>query len=636
MSASLKNSARPVRFQLPALPIPVQAILVVMFLVVPQVWILVLLHREPPSSVMGIEHTEYSIDSATEPPAADAPWQALDLPDDWFRNHEAVPIIWYRMTLRLADAGPPSPVVYLPSVNMNAAVYVNGVFIGDGGRFTEPTARNWNRPLYFEIPRSLLKPGINTLAIRLKADPPGSGLLGKVYFGDRSVLEPIYQQRFFIRVNLVWGIVIGLGLLFLFFGAVWLMRPQDTMYGWFSLIQLVWVFQTLNFLLVDIPLSAPLWDWLTRYGCLSLLVAFSIIFVNRFIGRPQPRVEAGFALLYAVIMLILLIIETQTFYWLARRIMSPCLLAGGLYLCYRLWYAFRVDGKPEYGIVLLSGFVTTLFSASDALMANQLWSRLHGFSKQYGALLETMIFSWFLIRRFVTALNEAETLSKELEQRVQDKHQELEHNYRKLHSMERERALAEERERLMQDMHDGVGGQLVGALTLLDRDQLSVTQIREHLRNSLTDLRMVIDSLDPEIQDLPTLLGTLRLRLRPQLDAAQVKLLWQVTDLPPLSHFGPRKALHVIRILQEAITNSLKHSGAKTLRIRTGESEQAGQPGVWIEIADDGSGFHSEFPALKNGGRGLVNMRARAASLNAQLSISGAEPGATVLLWLPR
>ena len=631
------TSTTSARFRLPVLPIPAQAALVVMFLVIPQAWILSLLHREPPAIVLEIARAEFIADSATDPPpAADARWQSQDLPDDWFRNHGTVDFIWYRMTLDLAGGWPETPVVYLPSVNMNAAVFMNDAFIGAGGRFTDPTARNWNRPLLFEIPATLLQPGANTLAIRLKADPPGSGLLGKVYFGDRSILEPVYQQRFFIRVNLVWGIVIGLTLLFLFFGAVWLMRPQDTLYGWFALIELVWVFQTLNFLLVNIPIPSPLWDWLTRYGCLCLLVSFSIIFVNRFIGRPQPRVEAGFALVYATVMLGLLIIDTQTFYLLARRIMSPCLLVGALYLSYRLWYALRTDRKPEYGLVLLTALVTTVFSASDALMANQLWSRLHGFSKQYGALLETMIFSWFLIRRFVNALNEAETLSRELEQRVQEKHRELENNYRKLRDLERERALSEERERLMQDMHDGVGGQLVSALTMLDRDHLSVAQIRDHLRNSLTDLRMVIDSLDPEIQDLPTLLGTLRLRLRQQLEAAQVKLLWQVTDLPPIDNFGPRKALHVIRIVQEAITNSLKHSGAKTIRVSTGESDnRAGQAGVWLEVADDGVGLGSESSAAHNGRRGLANMRTRAASLDAKLTVSGSERGTTVRLWLP-
>jgi len=624
-------------FRLPLLPVSAQAVLVIMFLVIPQVWILSLLHQEPPATALALEHTEFIADNASVlPPASDARWQSQDLPDDWLRNHGTVAFIWYRMALDLTNGWPQTPVVYLPSVNMNAAVFMNGKFIGDGGRFTDPTARNWNRPLLFEIPVSLLQPGVNTLAIRLKADPPGSGLLGKVYFGDRSLLEPVYQQRFFIRVNLVWGIVIGLTLLFLFFGAVWLMRPQETMYGWFALIELVWVFQTLNFLLVDIPFSAPLWDWLTRYGCLCLLVSFSIIFVNRYIGRPQPRVEAGFALVYATVMLGLLIIDTETFYLLGRRIMSPFLLVGALYLSYRLWYAFRTDRKPEYGLVLLTALVTTVFSASDALMANQLWSRLHGFSKQYGALLETMIFSWFLIRRFVNALNEAETLSRELEQRVQEKHRELEDNYRKLRDLERERALSEERERLMQDMHDGVGGQLVGALTMLDRDHLSVAQIRDHLRNSLTDLRMMIDSLDPEIQDLPTLLGTLRLRLRQQLEAAQVKLLWQVTDLPLINNFGPRKALHVIRIVQEAITNSLKHSGAQTIRVSTGESlNTAGQAGIWLEVADDGAGLKKESLTVQDGGRGLANMRARTASLDAKLTVNSSDQGTLVRLWLP-
>jgi signal transduction histidine kinase len=85
---------------------------------------------------------------------------------------------------------------------------------------------------------------------------------------------------------------------------------------------------------------------------------------------------------------------------------------------------------------------------------------------------------WALLARLVDSHVETLVLNRELEDRVEEKHRELERNYARLAALERDRAVAEERARLMRDVHDGVGGQLVSTLALVEAGDPPATRSR--------------------------------------------------------------------------------------------------------------------------------------------------------------
>lgn len=119
----------------------------------------------------------------------------------------------------------------------------------------------------------------------------------------------------------------------------------------------------------------------------------------------------------------------------------------------------------------------------------------------------------YQIARFSSALRRAETLNRELEDRVADKQAKLERSFERLRALEAQRAVAGERERIMRDIHDGLGGQLVSMLSQVERDDYRREDLLQGLRSSLDELRMTIDSLDPNDDDLVVTLATLRSRL---------------------------------------------------------------------------------------------------------------------------
>jgi signal transduction histidine kinase len=136
-----------------------------------------------------------------------------------------------------------------------------------------------------------------------------------------------------------------------------------------------------------------------------------------------------------------------------------------------------------------------------------------------------------------------------------------------LQAAERERTILNERQRLLRDLHDGVGASLISALKMIEHGRLSLDDAATVLRECLDELRLVVDSLEPLEHDLVTLLASLRYRLGGRLERAGIAIDWQMGEVPPLPWLDARAALEVLRILQELLSNILKHARATRVRI---------------------------------------------------------------------
>ena len=232
-----------------------------------------------------------------------------------------------------------------------------------------------------------------------------------------------------------------------------------------------------------------------------------------------------------------------------------------------------------------------------------------------------------MVDRFARSVNQYEKLNAELEQRVAQKHAELEQNYRRMHALEQQQAIVAERSRIMSDMHDGIGAQLMSALTQVEQGQMSAAEVAQALRECLDDLRLAVDSLEPTENDLLAVLGNLRYRLEPRLKKCGIELDWQVTEVPKLVCLNPKNVLHILRILQEAFTNVLKHAHASLISVETGLD---GSNRVFIRVRDNGNGFAGDRK-----GRGLDNMLRRAQTVGGDLNIQASPTGTTLNLLLP-
>jgi signal transduction histidine kinase len=170
------------------------------------------------------------------------------------------------------------------------------------------------------------------------------------------------------------------------------------------------------------------------------------------------------------------------------------------------------------------------------------------------------------------------------------------------------------------------------ALTTAKRKKASPETLAV-LRRSLTDLKIAVDSLEPIEGDVVLLLASIRHRLEPELREAGLSFDWHVENAPPLPWLDAVGALHVLRLLQEAIGNILLHAGTAVIQVHCGPAQRKGREGVEIIIADQGCGFDLGAP---HPGKGLANMAYRAEALRAEFRCESAiGQGTKLTLWLP-
>ena len=377
----------------------------------------------------------------------------------------------------------------------------------------------------------------------------------------------------------------------------------------------------------DPPLYGFHWDALGLSG-LCWFSALSCLFSLRFTGRHWPKFERGVLVNLALSSLIALLGNPQAF-----RIVVACegllnmpllLLAAGL-LAHFWWKTRTVES-----LLLCAGIALEIgFAAHDIAFFAGLIPFESIFLMPYGAAFGSLISGGVLVNRFVRHLNDYEALNVELESRVMQKHAELKANYQRMQVLERESAIVEERQRIMRDMHDGLGSQLISTLSLVEHGDLDRGRVVAILRECLDDLRLTVDSLESAENDLLTVLGNFRYRLEPRLRAQHIQLDWRVSDLPKLACLTPRNVLHILRVLQEAFTNIVKHAHAHSVRVETGVDEQHD---VFMRVCDDGIGM---VDSAARHGHGLANMRRRIEAIGGRFDISTSGGGTTVSVMLP-
>jgi len=236
-----------------------------------------------------------------------------------------------------------------------------------------------------------------------------------------------------------------------------------------------------------------------------------------------------------------------------------------------------------------------------------------------------------VIEHYVAATRELRNLNAELERRIAEKSEEVKATYARVEEAKRDWALVGERQRILADMHDGVGASLIGLLRHVQSGSADRASIEQRVQEALQEMRIAVDALQPREGDLAAVLGSLRHRLEDMIRATGTRLAWKVEELPRIGSLQPSVVFALQRVLLEAIANALKHSGARNLVISA--SARANEE-IEISVKDDGGGFDPSQPAA---GMGLANMRNRAHRIGARLGIlSQRGSGTEVRLSIPR
>lgn len=220
-------------------------------------------------------------------------------------------------------------------------------------------------------------------------------------------------------------------------------------------------------------------------------------------------------------------------------------------------------------------------------------------------------------------------------------------------------AREEERRRLRRDLHDGLGPTLAGVAYLLDGARLSALDdaraapmldaLRTEIRGAIAEVRRLLDGLGSAALDELGLLRAIEARAEllstapgghsgPVLGTASARsgprtggIVIEVRAPKVLPHLPPAIEVAAYRIVTEALTNVVRHSGAAHCQVVL---ELADDGSLNIEITDDGHGLTAGEGLA--GGVGLTSMRERAAELGGSCTVGQRSVGGTrVAVHLP-
>lgn len=582
-----------------------------------------------------------ALPQALLPPSDPAAWQPVRLPE--FQQREATTTTgaaprfqmrWYRLRYAAPNGRwPTSVALYMPRlVALAAAVLVK---TDDGWRpvfDNQSGAREqWVRPLWVVLPAALTEiqqAREIEVVIAVPVMQAGYYSVSSVWLGAREDLEPRHDRRWVLQIGVPQATGLTLVTLGLFALLLWFKRREDSSYLLFSLATVAWLVRNLHYHL-DLPRTrdALEWFWWVTHASMSWVMLLTFLFALRFARQRFARFERGLALFVLVSSLASMPLWGRGFDALVLLHICNAVvgLAGTAFVASVAWR----QGTRELRVMAAALVIGVALGVHDLGLLAGWWWPEHVYLMPFATLVILASFLYAVQYRYIEALRQVERANEDLAQRLEERSVELRAQHDKLREVERQQALLLERQRIMQDMHDGLGSSLLSAMVAVEQGTMPQEQVVDVLRECVDDLRLVIDSLEPVGHDLVSLLATMRYRLGKRLQLGGLKLEWDVHDLPPLEWLEPPDALHVLRLMQEALTNALKHARASRVRVVTRDLGKR----VEIRVEDDGEGF--DVGTISQG-RGLRGLQRRAKVLGGSLRVdSSPGHGTVVTLRLP-
>ena len=531
--------------------------------------------------------------------------------------------------LSTADTASQPLAVYLPRVGSRFRVWLNDRLIAEDSWDDEGYVDTSVMPHMVTLPAELFARDArqNRLVIEVRGTLLRKSGLSPLVIGPKDVVETRYRKIYWWQVQATWMVAACSVLLALLSGLIWL-QGRERVFALLAAASTAWAVRLGLTPLVEPNMPFELWFYLHKLS-FTVYCGFLYLFLWELFDFRQ-----GFARRLVVGLL-----------WVGPLWLGVTTLTGN-YNLYRIWTAvlavisvitlvlmFRrarwgLDGDQRLMVVV--GIVTLVTGVRDFLVV-QLNFPGDGDLRWMttGSLVFMLTLAWVMVQRTSSYMQQIGQLNQDLEQRVRDREQELHRAFDQLREAERRQVLEEERQRLTRDMHDGLGSQLVQTLNLVRGGaRADSAAVEAMLTHALEELRMTLDSMEPLEGDLPAILGTLRRRIAPALEAAGIELVWQVEELAPITVHGQpmdsRGVMHLFRCLQEVFANIVKHAGARQVTVRTWMEGSS----ALLSVADDGTGLGS---GSRDGGRGMSNIRLRAAELGGTVRFHDAKPGVCVV-----
>lgn len=540
-------------------------------------------------------------------------------------------------------------------------VTLNGVPIAAIGEVRRPLQEASVEPLLIALPAAVLQPTGNWLDLELHGEPRRDAGLSAVWVGPMERLAPMYQASAREQVHGAFAVsaaAVVMGALALLLA--W--RARRFAYACFGAASLLWAWRVSAFLAGDPGHWAPLVTIVFQASYAWFVVLMSLYALST-VDRDTPAARRALVA-WALAALLLSIVGWR---WNLPGVRTV-VLAGNLAVLVGLGVTLVLAALRERTQAALLLCVAAAISLAVGLRDFWVFRVAYDYGalawSRYTILVLLAVLAWTLVDEFTRSSLALRALNRELRERVSEKERELHAVFEGRRLQERDEATRAERDRILREMHDGLGGRLVAALALTQQARGNghanaapaapadpphanggdtLNELKLTLDDCLVELRLALDSLESDRKPLIEALGELRFRVEPSLRAAGVRLVWQPSDALTEVSLSAGDTLQVLRIVREALTNVIKHAQASVVWLQLEPLHGEGsRVGLRLRVVDNGVQSRVDtapgdvlplfVPATLARGRGLANMERRAGAIGALLTSGPREEGWTVTL----
>lgn len=598
-----------------------------------------------------IAQAQVTIDS-TARPAALPYFQAIE-------NRSQLSKASSSYTFRLNQAPAPQnttndsaySLIFFQAIN-GGDFYLNGTWVLNQPTSNDTARWAWYKPTLLQLPNQLLHwDGRDNELTVVNATREPFWLIPRAHWGHAHDVRVVYELIFYISHVLAsathfFALLVG----FFMIGA-WSSKSSGNSFGIVGIITICWSSLYALAMWEYIPLELHKAWRLSGYlleGVLFIVLPMHLLnHCRRSFSKLQLQTFAAYAASGAVVYFFF---EGQIENRLDILWSLPLLLIY-LYTVVRLGVYALQEKKGSTVALFLQSIITIFIGFHDYMILTGLIHTLdfqpaswisyffiseHVYFIHLGLPFMLIVMAQIWLEERHEYVKKIATNNQVLERALVDKENQLKTSFYKESKLERQSAANLERERIYQDVHDGIGSRLIATLFSARQGVLTPVEMEAQIKSCLDDLRLIINTDVDSTGDIQSAIFDYCVDLESHISNLELDFQYDIDDTHAI-HLFPRHHMNLLRIVQELVTNAIKHARATEILVELQQSDLA----IDLVVTDNGIGLPTDInlqtprPSTTQGGRGLAGIAMRAMQSGATCNAKPVAHGTCIHIQMP-